>query len=81
MLGRQVIVVDWNPSSVQLHLDNTLVVPRWTGNMDDTGLADLSAFLRTIAASEVADVRDVIRHYQQFDNPVDAFRHKQRLLM
>ncbi|XP_039291610.1 mitochondrial import inner membrane translocase subunit TIM50-C [Nilaparvata lugens] len=77
----KVIVVDWNPGSVKFHLDNTLVVPRWSGNMDDTYLNDLSAFLRTIAASEVGDVRDVIRHYQQFDNPIEAFREKQRLLM
>lgn len=77
----KVIVIDWNPDSVQLHPENTLIIPRWTGNDDDTALQDLAAFLKTILASEVEDVRDVLTYYKQYENPLEAFRENQRKLL
>lgn len=77
----KVIVVDWNPNSVKLHRNNTFLVPRWKGNDDDTTLVDLASFLRTIAANEVDDVRDVLTYYRQFENPIEAFRENQRKLL
>ncbi|XP_015601101.1 mitochondrial import inner membrane translocase subunit TIM50-C [Cephus cinctus] len=77
----KVIVVDWNSKSVQFHPENTLKIPRWTGNDDDTTLYDLAAFLRTILATNVEDVREVLNYYRQFDNPLEAFRENQRKLL
>ncbi|KAF7990081.1 hypothetical protein HCN44_009024 [Aphidius gifuensis] len=77
----KVIVIDWNPNNVKLHPQNALVLPRWNGNDDDTTLNDLAAFLKMIHATNVADVRDVITYYQQFDNPLEAFRENQRKLL
>lgn len=76
----KVIVIDWNRENVRLHPQNALILPRWSGNDDDTTLNDLTAFLKMIHATNVADVRDVITYYQQFDNPLEAFRENQRKL-
>ena len=40
----------------------------------------LSYFL-AIAAEKVEDVREVLDYYQQFSNPVEAFRENQRKLL
>jgi len=77
---KRVIVVDWNPNSVKLHPENAFVVPRWKGNDDDTTLIDLAAFLRTLAENKIDDVRDVLVYYKQYENPIEAFREKQRIL-
>lgn len=44
----KVIVIDWNPQSVQLHPDNAFIIPRWKGNDDDVTLLDLATFLRSM---------------------------------
>lgn len=77
----KVIVIDWNSESVKFHPDNMLKLPRWTGNDDDTTLYDLAAFLKTIFATNVDDLRDVLAYYKQFDNPLEAFRENQRKLL
>lgn len=76
----KVVVVDWDPNATKLHPENTLNIPRWGGNDDDTTLFDLMAFLMTIASSEVDDVREVMTYYKQFDNPLAQFRENQRRL-
>jgi import inner membrane translocase subunit TIM50 len=40
-----------------------------------------SVLLSAIAAEKVEDVRDVLDYYQQFSNPVEAFRENQRKLL
>ncbi|XP_066595493.1 mitochondrial import inner membrane translocase subunit TIM50-C-like [Prorops nasuta] len=77
----KVIVIDWNGESVKFHPENTLKIPRWTGNDDDTTLYDLAAFLKTILTSNVEDVRTVLNYYRQFDNPLKAFRENQQKLL
>lgn len=76
----KVIVVDWNPQSVKFHPENIFHVQRWVGNNEDTTLIDLTAFLETVAHSEVSDVREVLRYYSEFDDPLTTFRIKQREL-
>ncbi|KAF2896530.1 hypothetical protein ILUMI_09644 [Ignelater luminosus] len=78
---KKVIVVDWNQDSVKFHPENMFHISRWTGNDDDTTLIDLTAFLMTVANSEVEDVRDVLNYYNQFDDGLAAFREKQRFLL
>lgn len=76
----KVIVIDWDPNSTKLHPENTFNIPRWTGNNDDTTLLDLVAFLKTVATSDIKDVREVLDYYRQFDNPLAQFRENQRKL-
>ncbi|XP_033325283.2 mitochondrial import inner membrane translocase subunit TIM50-C [Megalopta genalis] len=77
----KVIVVDWNAKSTKFHPENTLRLPQWTGNDNDTTLYDLAAFLKTILATNVQDVREVLNYYSQFDNPLEVFRENQRKLI
>ena len=74
----KVIVIDWNSDSVKMHPRNTLLIPRWSGNDNDTTLIDLAAFLKMLATNKVEDVREVLDYYQQFDDPMQAFRENQR---
>ncbi|KAL5008938.1 hypothetical protein ScPMuIL_014519 [Solemya velum] len=75
----KVIIVDWNEKSFQLQKENAFNMEKWTGE-DDRSLIDLGHFLRAIAASGVEDVRTVLKHYQQFDQPLEAFKENQRKL-
>lgn len=77
----KVIVIDWNSESVKFHPENTLKIPKWNGNDNDTMLYDLAAFLKTIYNTDVDDVREVLNYYQQFENPLEAFRENQRKLL
>ncbi|GFQ97696.1 mitochondrial import inner membrane translocase subunit TIM50-C [Trichonephila clavata] len=76
----KVIFVDWNDKSFKLQPRNALKLKRWTGNDDDKTLYDLANLLRAIATSEVEDVRTVLDHYSQFDDPIQAFKENQRRL-
>lgn len=77
----RVIVVDWNQESVKFHKENLFCLPKWNGNDDDNSLMDLASFLKTVASSEIDDVRGVLKYYNQFSDPLQTFREKQKLLM
>lgn len=77
----KVICVDWNAQNVKFNPENLLNIQKWSGNDDDTSLVDLTAFLKTIADNDVEDVREVLRHYSSYDDPISAFREKQKLLL
>lgn len=77
----KVIVVDWNKMTTKFQPDNALILKKWKGADDDTALLDLANLLQTIAMSNVADVREVLRYYSQFEDPIAAFRDNQRRLM
>ncbi|XP_063230283.1 mitochondrial import inner membrane translocase subunit TIM50-C-like [Bacillus rossius redtenbacheri] len=77
----KVIVIDWDKNAVMFHPTNALIIKRWMGNDDDHTLADLAAFLTTIASENVEDVRVVLEYYQQFDDPLAAFRENQRKVL
>lgn len=76
----KVIVIDCNPKSYQLQPKNAVGLKKWEGDDDDRSLFELAAFLRTIAVSEVEDVRTVLEFYQQYDDPLEAFRVNQARL-
>ncbi|XP_063627312.1 mitochondrial import inner membrane translocase subunit TIM50-C-like [Cydia splendana] len=77
----KVIVIDWNKQATKFHPENALILQKWKGADDDTALLDLANLLQTIAMSSISDVRDVLRYYSQFDDPIAAFRDNQRKLM
>jgi len=76
----KVIVVDWNNGAISGHPRNALKIKKWEGNDDDRTLVDLALLLKTIATSEVQDVREVMDFYNRFDDPIEAFRENQRKL-
>ncbi|KAG7163915.1 mitochondrial import inner membrane translocase subunit TIM50-C-like [Homarus americanus] len=73
----KVICVDWDSDAVSCPR-NHLKLERWDGNMTDQSLLELGFMLRTIAESEVSDVREVIDYYRTFDSPLAAFRENHR---
>ncbi|CAG9816825.1 unnamed protein product [Phaedon cochleariae] len=77
----KVICVDWNAKSVKFNKENLLNVKKWTGNDNDTSLIDLAALLKTIADNEIEDVREVLKYYSKYDDPVAEFREKQKRLI
>ncbi|OTF80994.1 mitochondrial import inner membrane translocase subunit [Euroglyphus maynei] len=78
---RKVIHIDWDKKACQLNRDNCLTLPKWKGQTtDDRTLYDLTDFLMAIANEKVDDVREVMRYYSQFDNPLEVFRENQRKL-
>ncbi|KAJ8920595.1 hypothetical protein NQ315_004734 [Exocentrus adspersus] len=77
---KRVICVDWNPNNVKHQPENLLNITRWTGKEDDTCLLDLAAFLKIIADNEIEDVREVLKHYKKYSDPIKAFRKKQEML-
>ncbi|CDS37414.1 mitochondrial import inner membrane translocase [Echinococcus multilocularis] len=77
----RVILVDWNPDAASMQPRNAFIINRWTGDESDRELIDLVAFLRMIAMSGVKDVRPVLDHYRQFDDPLAAFKEKHEQLM
>lgn len=76
----KVIIVDWNEKSFQFNLRNGLKIKKWSGDSEDGTLADLANFLQVVASSGVDDVRTVMEYYQQFDDPLEAFKENQKKL-
>ena len=60
---------------------NALVLPKWKGANDDQTLVDLAVFLRTVASMGVEDVRTVLEHYSDCDNPLETFKQNQAMMM
>lgn len=80
-LGRdmkRVIHIDWNEAACQTSPQNCFILPKWDGDTSDKSLVDLSDFIREIAYLGVEDVRPVLRHYSQFDNPLEKFKENQK---
>jgi len=77
---KKVIVIDWNEKTTAETPENSLVLPKWTGENSDRALISLAQFLQEIKDSDVEDVREVLSYYKQFDDPIEAFRENQRKL-
>lgn len=77
---KKVVHIDWDAKACQMNPDNCFRLKKWDGNSDDRTLYDLTSFLLAIANERVEDVREVIRYYSQFDDPLAAFRDNQRKL-
>ncbi|BFF93166.1 mitochondrial import inner membrane translocase subunit TIM50-A [Drosophila madeirensis] len=77
----RVVVVDWDRNATPQHPNNTFVMTRWLGNDDDVQLFDLTAFLELLAEHHVNDVREILKYYSRFDDPIEQFRENQRRLL
>ncbi|UXI15864.1 heat shock protein [Sarcoptes scabiei] len=77
---KKVIHIDWDAKACRLNQENCFTLKKWDGDSDDRTLYDLTNFLMAIANERVEDVRDVLRHYSQFDDPLEKFKENQRKL-
>lgn len=77
----KVIHIDFDGEVCKLNPNNCLILKKWDGNDGDKSLFDLTNFIKAIIAQEVPDVRDVLSNYRQFDDPLAAFKERQRQLL
>lgn len=73
--------MDWNQDACRLNPNNCLILRKWDGSDGDKDLFDLAQFIRAIATQEVQDVREVLTHYRSFEDPLAAFKERQRQLL
>lgn len=69
-------MLDTDPTHTQLQPENSIVLPRWSGNPKDVSLASYLPFLEAIGINSVPDVRSLITAYKDKDIPV-AFAERQ----
>lgn len=80
-LGRdmkKVIHLDHDPAACQNNPENCFILSKWDGDSSDKTLVELSDFIREIAKQGVEDVRPVLRHFSQFEDPIEKFKENQR---
>nr|XP_009857806.2 mitochondrial import inner membrane translocase subunit TIM50 [Ciona intestinalis] len=70
----RVIMVDCDQRACEKQPENGLCLSKWDGDSNDTTLFDLAALLRTIATSNVDDVRPILKHYGKYSDPIHAFK-------
>lgn len=75
---RRVIHIDWNEAACQTSPQNCFILPKWDGDSSDKTLVELSDFMREIANLGVDDVRPVLMHYSQFEDPLAKFKENQK---
>lgn len=75
----KVIHIDFDEKTCQLNPNNCLILKKWDG-ADDKMLFDLTNFIKAIITQDVPDVRDVLSYYRQFEDPLEAFKERQRQL-
>ncbi|XP_069765505.1 mitochondrial import inner membrane translocase subunit TIM50 isoform X3 [Narcine bancroftii] len=77
----KVIIVDCKKEAFSLQPFNGIALKKWNGNSDDRTLYELAVFLKTIAMSGVEDIRSVLENYALEDDPIEAFKKRQELLV
>lgn len=77
----KVVCVDWNAKNLKYNPENLFNIKRWAGTDHDTTLIDLASFLKTIVANDIDDVREVLKYYSQYEDPIEAYKEKQQKLI
>ncbi|KAH7885179.1 HAD-like domain-containing protein [Phlebopus sp. FC_14] len=63
----KVILVDTHEEHIMTHPENSIVLPKWTGNPGDKGLVALIPFLESIGIYKPQDVRPILQAYRGKD--------------
>lgn len=77
----KVIMIEWDRNACKMNPQNCLIMKKYEGEDNDRMLFELVHFLRTIAIHGVDDVREIISHYSECDDPLAVFRENQRLAL
>ena len=72
----KVIIIDTNPQHVRAQPENAIVLPKWTGDPNDTQLVSLVPFLEFIHTMEYSDVRKVLKSFEGKDIPTEFARRE-----
>ena len=60
---KNVICIDFEPNSTKYTPDNTIIIPEFTGDVNDKELQSLIVFLKELSKPQVRDVREYIAKY------------------
>lgn len=71
----KVLFISCKPEAFALQPENTIKLPPWKLEKEDTKLLDLMPFLEAVVRTNVTDVRDVVKSYDGADIPT-AFKER-----
>ena len=60
---KNVICIDFEPKSTKYTPDNTIIIPEFTGDINDKELLSLIVFLKELSKPQVKDVREYMAKY------------------
>ncbi|EAS02988.2 NLI interacting factor-like phosphatase (macronuclear) [Tetrahymena thermophila SB210] len=69
---KRIVVVDWNEDYYKKHIDNAIILDKYTGNQDDQLLKETLPLLLRLANPNIKDVRQELSKYGHH-NPGKAF--------
>ncbi|KAJ4415849.1 mitochondrial inner membrane protein required for protein import [Gnomoniopsis sp. IMI 355080] len=72
----KVIVIDSNPSHVRAQPENAIILPPWKGDPKDKELVSLIPFLEYIHTMQYADVRKVLKSFENKHIPTEFARRE-----
>lgn len=67
----KIISLDTSPEHTSTHPENAIIIPKWKGDPQDTGLVAMIPFLESIAIYKPEDVRPILQAYQGKNIPVE----------
>lgn len=73
------LIIDTNPKHVKNQPENSIILPKWTGDPKDPHVKDLVAlipFLEYVATTGTGDVRDVLKSFEGHDIPKEFARRE-----
>lgn len=65
----KVILIDTVPDHISAQPENSILLPKWTGDARDRGLVGLIPFLESVGILQPQDVRPVLKAYEGKDIP------------
>lgn len=80
----KVILIDTHPEHISAQPENSILLPKWTGDARDSGLIRLIPFLESVGIMQPQDIRPVLKAYEGKDIP-EAYAkveadHKRRFI-
>ncbi|KAG8925296.1 mitochondrial inner membrane protein required for protein import [Tulasnella sp. 417] len=80
----KVILIDTHPEHISAQPENSILLPKWTGESRDRGLVGLIPFLESLGILQPQDVRPVLKAYEGKDIPTAYAQveadHKKRFI-
>ncbi|KIW99812.1 uncharacterized protein Z518_10740 [Rhinocladiella mackenziei CBS 650.93] len=79
---KRVLIMDTDPHHVKHQPENAIVLPKWTGDVNDQTLVQFIPFLEYLATMGFEDVREVLKSFEgtyipaEFDRRIKLLRQK-----
>ncbi|KAF9496368.1 NIF-domain-containing protein [Pleurotus eryngii] len=67
----KVVLLDTHEDHISTHPENSILLPKWTGDPKDKGLVSMIPFLESLAIYKAPDVRPILEAYHGKDVPIE----------